>query len=271
MHRPCDGKQDLNLYYFNLEDLVRDMFADPMAEGRQHLYFEMDIGPNGKRRFSDAHTCLVFEEAAREFGPGVVIFSLVLYIDGTYQWKHVNVCPVYISTLNNTKEIARQPSSQRVFALLPVYSLQDSTLKAKDKTYRKKEVRLFILSLLHLYYTIYVFNTLLLHCYSTAQCTKTIFLTVTALARLYAYSPRANIQALQANYLRRRSHGSRVPSPSFSCSSNCGWGRSSAIVHERNPVSLLQYFETQLGSHRLDASAPISARGQEYDIIPFQC
>ena len=83
MHRPCDGKQDLNLYYFNLEDLVRDMFADPMAEGRQHLYFEMDIGPNGKRRFSDAHTCLVFEESAREFGLGVVILSLVLYIDGT--------------------------------------------------------------------------------------------------------------------------------------------------------------------------------------------
>ena len=51
------------------------MFADPMAdsprpggssEGRQHLYFEMDIGPNGKRRFSDARTCLAFEEAARE-------------------------------------------------------------------------------------------------------------------------------------------------------------------------------------------------------------
>ena len=80
-------------------------------------------------------------------------------LDVTYQWKHVNVCPVYISTLNNTN--ARQPSSQRVFALLPGYSLQDSTLKAKDKTYRKKEVRLFILSLLHLYYTII---TLLFHC-----------------------------------------------------------------------------------------------------------
>ena len=142
---------------------------------------EMDIGPNGKRRFSDAHTCLAFEEAAREFGPGVVIFSLVLYIDGTYQWKHVNVCPVYISTLNNAKEIARQPSSQRVFALLPGYSLQDSTLKSKDKTYRKKEVRLFIPSLLHYYYTINILNfffytviTLLFHClnYTNLICNR---------------------------------------------------------------------------------------------------
>ena len=54
---------------------------------------------------------------------------------------------------NNDKSIARQPYSQRVFALLPVYNLQASTLKAKEKTYRKKEVRYVITLLLHSYYT----------------------------------------------------------------------------------------------------------------------
>jgi hypothetical protein len=64
---------------------VQDLFADPMAKGKQHLYFQRDIGPDGKWRFTVAHTCLAFEHAAREIGEGVVHFSLVLYVDGTSQ------------------------------------------------------------------------------------------------------------------------------------------------------------------------------------------
>ena len=119
MHRPGDGDQDLHLYYFDLEGLVRDMFADPMVEGKQHLYFKADIAPSGKRRFTDAHTCLAFEEAARKIGPGVAIYSLVLFMDGTHQWKNVHVCPVYISTLDRKStrlnsshsSVSRMPSS----------------------------------------------------------------------------------------------------------------------------------------------------------------
>ena len=74
MHRESDGPQNLQFHYFHIEDIVRDLFADPMAKGKQHLYFRRDIGPDGKRRFTDAHTCLAFEHAAREIGEGVVHF-----------------------------------------------------------------------------------------------------------------------------------------------------------------------------------------------------
>jgi hypothetical protein len=85
MHRESDGPQNLQFHYFQIEDIVQDLFADPMAKGKQHLYFRRDIGPDGKRRFTDAHTCLAFKHAAREIGEGVVHFFLVLYVDGTSQ------------------------------------------------------------------------------------------------------------------------------------------------------------------------------------------
>ena len=58
----------------------------------QHMQFKADIGPDGRRLFTDAHTCLAFQLAARETGDSdAVPYSLVLYIDGTSQWRNVLV------------------------------------------------------------------------------------------------------------------------------------------------------------------------------------
>ena len=140
MHRKSDGPQELLFHYFEVEDLVRDLFADPMAKGKQHLYFRRDIGTHGKRLFTDAHTCLAFEHAAIQIGDGVVQYSLVLYIDGTSQWSNVEVCPVYITTRNNDKSIMNRPSSQRLAAVIPTYNMQASLLSPTEKTFRRKEV-----------------------------------------------------------------------------------------------------------------------------------
>ncbi len=79
MHRKSDGPQELLFHYCEVEDLVLDLFADPMAKGKQHLYFRRDIGANRKRLFTDARTCLALEHAAIQIGdsdvqyfPGVV-------------------------------------------------------------------------------------------------------------------------------------------------------------------------------------------------------
>ena len=32
-HQPNDGEQELKLFYFDVQRLVEDLFADPMAEG----------------------------------------------------------------------------------------------------------------------------------------------------------------------------------------------------------------------------------------------
>ena len=71
MHCEFDGDQELLFYHFPLEDVVRDLFAEPIAKGKQHLFFKEDVGPDGRRRFTDAHTCLVFEYAARDMEEGV--------------------------------------------------------------------------------------------------------------------------------------------------------------------------------------------------------
>ena len=66
MHREYDGEQDLNFYYFGVEDIVSDLFADPLTKGKQHMQFKDDLGLDGRRLFTDAHTCLAFELATRE-------------------------------------------------------------------------------------------------------------------------------------------------------------------------------------------------------------
>ena len=78
MHCKSDGPQELLFHYFEMEDLVQDLFADPMAKGKQHLYFRIDLGTHGKPLFTDAHTCLAFEHAAIQIGDSVVQYSLVL-------------------------------------------------------------------------------------------------------------------------------------------------------------------------------------------------
>ena len=39
MRRECDGQQEVLFYYFDIEDIVRDLVADKMALGKQHLSF----------------------------------------------------------------------------------------------------------------------------------------------------------------------------------------------------------------------------------------
>jgi hypothetical protein len=147
MHREYDGEQDLNFYYFSVEDIVRDLFADPLAKGKQHMQFKADIGPDGRRLFTDAHTCLAFELAARETGDSdAVPYSLVLYIDGTSQWRNVSVLPVYITSRNYDKSFQGRPSTWRLLAVVPVLKMSAGTLSRQETTYRRKEVFLVHLS-----------------------------------------------------------------------------------------------------------------------------
>ena len=48
---PADGDQDLNLWLRELEDVVREIMADPIFKGNQNFHFEMDIDELGKRLF----------------------------------------------------------------------------------------------------------------------------------------------------------------------------------------------------------------------------
>ena len=145
MRRECDGQQEVLFYYFDIEDVVRDLVADKMALGKQHLSFRADIGPDGRRRFTDAHTGLAFEHAAREIGDGVVPYSLVIYIDGTSQWRNISVWPIYITTRNNDKSIQSRPSSWRLLGVLPILRKSVGTLDSKDeRTYRRKKGDAFV-------------------------------------------------------------------------------------------------------------------------------
>ena len=69
-----DGDQDLNFYYLNARpgDVVLNFLASPIAEGKQHMCFREDMGPDGQRRFTEAHTRLAFEIAAMQMPEGVV-------------------------------------------------------------------------------------------------------------------------------------------------------------------------------------------------------
>ena len=131
--------------------------------GKQHLLFKTDIGPDDQRRFTDAHTALVFEYYAAMIDDGAVQFSLVLSLDGTNQWRNVSVLPVYLSTRNNDKSIINRPSSQRLLACIPVYDSKASRLSDAEMRYRRKEV---IRHLFHMFphdstiFHIYILNLL---------------------------------------------------------------------------------------------------------------
>ena len=117
-------------------------FAEPIAKGKQHLFFKEDVGPDGRRRFTDAHTCLVFEYAARDMEEGVVPYSLLLYIDGTSQWRNVQVLPVYITSRNYDKSIQNRPTTWHLLACIPILKKERmlASLSKEEKTYRGKQV-----------------------------------------------------------------------------------------------------------------------------------
>ena len=170
MHRPYDGDQDLHFYYISLEEVVRGLFGNVVAKGpgNMHLRFQRDIGPDGKRRFTDCHTCLAFEYASEQIGDGVVQFSLALFIDGTYQLKNVATLPVYITTRNYDKSIQNQPSAWRLVAVIPYYKLNAGTLSPRERTYRRREVSISP-PLIHLSPCLVHWAIILLNsCYTTA-------------------------------------------------------------------------------------------------------
>ena len=140
MHRAYDGDQDLNYYSFRVKTIVEGLFGNPIAKDKMHLNFARDIGPDGKRRFTDSHTCLAFEHVSEWIEEGVVPFSLVMYIDGTNQYKNVSVLPVYMTTRNYDKSIQNRPSAWKLLAVIPYYNLHVATLTPKERTYRRKEV-----------------------------------------------------------------------------------------------------------------------------------
>ena len=150
--------------YFPVEDIVRDIFADKLSEGKQIYAFKANVGPDGQRRFTDASACLAFEHAANEIGQGVVPFSLVLYIDGTFMKQHIPILPVYLSTRNVFKCIMNKPALQHLLALLPVYDFDASLLSKDEKTYRRKEVYFYLFLLISTYFNIFLLiSTLFLH------------------------------------------------------------------------------------------------------------
>ncbi len=46
---PADGEQDLNAWFRELEDVVREIMEDPIFKGNQKYLFEMDLDEAGKR------------------------------------------------------------------------------------------------------------------------------------------------------------------------------------------------------------------------------
>ena len=68
---------------------MRDLFADPLAKGQHHMQFKADIGPDVRRLFTDAHTCLAFELAARETGDSdaVPYFLAHLSLHDNFEFK----------------------------------------------------------------------------------------------------------------------------------------------------------------------------------------
>jgi hypothetical protein len=47
----ADGDQDLNLWIYEVEDVVLEIMEDPLFKGNQNLHFEMDLEELGERLF----------------------------------------------------------------------------------------------------------------------------------------------------------------------------------------------------------------------------
>ena len=59
---PADGDQDLNAWFRELEDVVREIMEDPIFKGNQKYSFEMDLDELGKRLYGgEANAGVAFQ------------------------------------------------------------------------------------------------------------------------------------------------------------------------------------------------------------------
>jgi hypothetical protein len=83
---PADGDQDLNAWFRELEDVVREIMEDPVFKGNQKYSFEMDLDEAGKRLYGgEANAGLAFQIGQLRY----ILFYTLLY-----QYKLVYTMPV---------------------------------------------------------------------------------------------------------------------------------------------------------------------------------
>ncbi len=91
-----DGDQVLELFKRPVEKVLREIMVDMHRVRHQHFAFHKYKDPRGNRLFAGHSGCSVsFQLAQLKVSEGKVPVSIVLYIDGTFLKKGIQIRPVY--------------------------------------------------------------------------------------------------------------------------------------------------------------------------------
>jgi hypothetical protein len=96
MHAVGDGEKVLERFRRPVETVLRELMADMRLAGYQHFGFQEYKDLRGNRLFAGLSSGSVFFQMTQlKVGEGKVPVSIVLYIDGTYLKKGIQIRPVY--------------------------------------------------------------------------------------------------------------------------------------------------------------------------------
>jgi hypothetical protein len=99
-----DGNQPVHLYKRPGLKVLRELLADASLAWRQHFAFKEYKNARGGRILAcDANGSLTFQLAQIDVGPGKVPISIVLFIDGTFLKRGIQIRlgPIYCNMLYN--------------------------------------------------------------------------------------------------------------------------------------------------------------------------
>ena len=96
LHEQGDGNQDVRLIKRPVSKVLRELLSDSRLAGSQHFAFKKYKDATGARIIGGhANGCVTFQLAQIRVGEGVVLISIVLYVDGSFIKWGIPICPVY--------------------------------------------------------------------------------------------------------------------------------------------------------------------------------
>jgi hypothetical protein len=105
------------LYLSDIKGVMQDLVGEESLDGHFFYQFQEQKDKRGVRVCGEGNGSLSFQAAAAAIGPGKVLLSLVLYLDGTYCLNNIEARVLYSKSTSNSDYIS-----------FPSLSMSDSEL-----------------------------------------------------------------------------------------------------------------------------------------------
>ena len=95
MKEPDDGDEEVDLWMRQIDNVLRELLADPRFKGHQVHKFTLVQDEDGNRVFGDGFASVSFQLHAHLIGANDAPVSVVFFLDGTLLGRSTTIRPVF--------------------------------------------------------------------------------------------------------------------------------------------------------------------------------